>query len=123
MFPGVINQLFALFLGVWLPQHVRVGWKRLVCVQGDALALPEVLLSNRTWKAAGPRAHLTSRAIKKNKKKRRRHTTRCKKTKQKTTEIHMKAPHIGYTFEKHISMHTHRTIKTLLYTHTQNNAL
>lgn len=44
--------------GVWLPQHVGLGWKRLVCVQGDPLALQEVLLPARTRKAAGPGTHL-----------------------------------------------------------------
>lgn len=44
--------------GVRLPQHVRLGWKCLVCVQGDPLALPQILLPARTRKAAGPGTHL-----------------------------------------------------------------
>lgn len=47
--------------GVRLPQHVRLGRKRLVRVQGDPLALPEVLLPARSRTAAGPGGHLKQR--------------------------------------------------------------
>ena len=46
-------------LGLWLSQHVRLGWKCLVCVQGDPLALPEILLPTRTRKTAGPGTDLS----------------------------------------------------------------
>lgn len=53
--------IFSLFPpGVWLPQHVHMGGQRLVCLQGDPLALQEVLLSASTWEAAGPCAHLNT---------------------------------------------------------------
>lgn len=120
MFPGVINQLFALFLGVWLPQHVRVGWKRLVCVQGDALALPEVLLSNRTWKAAGPRAHLTSRAIKKKQKK----ATQTHDPMQKKKQKNNRNPHEGtthrlYVRKTHKHAHSPYDQDIIIHTHTK----
>lgn len=49
---------FPLSPGVWLPQHVHMGGQRLVRLQGDPLALQEVLLSAWTWETAGPCAHL-----------------------------------------------------------------
>lgn len=42
-----------------LPQHVHLGWKRLVCLQGDSLALKEVLLFICPGQTAGPCLHLT----------------------------------------------------------------
>lgn len=48
--------------GVWLPQHVHMGGQRLVRLQGDPLALQEVLLTAGPRETAGPCAHLNTQA-------------------------------------------------------------
>ncbi len=103
MFSSIINLFSSLCIpqGVWLPQHVCVGGQRLVCVQGDPLALPEILLSGWTFKASGPCTHLTIRKA----------TTRLP-TEKSTCSRHTegKEPHI-YTHTPHV----HDDIFTHIY--------